>query len=101
MDTFLQQFKDAYNEGNGYNLSMTLYPVAPASNPNKLLEFYRSTNHEHIKKDIDYRLLYDDRSPLQCSMEEARAWVDVYCAFWKFAGMMINAEAAPDDNSKV
>ncbi|EMR86199.1 hypothetical protein ACHAPC_000124 [Botrytis cinerea] len=100
MDAFLHEFKAAYNEGNGYSLSMTLYPVAPASNPNRLREFYRSTNFEHVKKDIEYRLLYDDRSPLNCSVEEGRAWVDVYCAFWKFIGYMSNAEAAPEDNSK-
>ncbi|KAF5868997.1 putative cop9 signalosome complex subunit 12 protein [Botrytis fragariae] len=100
MDAFLHEFKAAYNEGNGYSVSMTLYPVAPASNPNRLREFYRSTNFEHVKKDIEYRLLYDDRSPLNCSVEEGRAWVDVYCAFWKFIGFMSNAEAAPEDNSK-
>lgn len=101
MDAFLLDFKDAYNAGNGYNLSMALYPVAPASDPNKLRAFHRSTNFEHVKKDIDYRFLYDDRSPLNCSLEESRAWVDVICAFWKFVGLMITAEAATEDNSKV
>ncbi|APA09862.1 hypothetical protein SS1G_05906 [Sclerotinia sclerotiorum 1980 UF-70] len=100
MDPFLKEFKAAYNEGNGYNLSMTLHPAAPASNPNRLKDFYRSTNFEHVKKDIDYRLLYDDRSPLNCPIEEARAWSDVCCAFWKFIGLMYNAEVAPEDNSK-
>lgn len=101
MDAFLHEFKAAYNEGNGYNLSMTLYPVAPSTAPNRLRAFHQSTNYEHVKKDLEYRLLYDDRSPLNCPVEEARAWVDVYCAFWKFVGLMIKAENAPEDNSKV
>ncbi|RAL67837.1 hypothetical protein DID88_008563 [Monilinia fructigena] len=100
MDAFLHEFKAAYNEGNGYNLSMTLYPVAPSSAPNRLRAFHHSTNYEHVKKDLEYRLLYDDRSPLNCPIEEARAWVDVYCAFWKFVGLMIKAENVPEDNSK-
>ncbi|PQE29743.1 pci domain-containing protein [Rutstroemia sp. NJR-2017a WRK4] len=96
MDSFFEDFKSAYNEGNGYNVSMALYPVAS----DKLRAFYRSTNYEHVKKDIKYQLLYDDRSPLNCPVEEANGWVDVFCGFWKAVGMILHAEPLGMENSK-
>ncbi|KAM3078219.1 COP9 signalosome (CSN) subunit [Clarireedia jacksonii] len=96
MDSFFEDFKSAYNEGNGYGVSMALYPAAF----DKLRSFYRSTNYEHVKKDIKYQLLYDDRSPLNAPVEEANGWVDVFCGFWKAVGMILHAEPLGMENSK-
>jgi hypothetical protein len=101
MDRFIDEFKLAYSNGDGYGLSMTLSPLDTPSQPNRLSSFYRSTNAASAVKDFKYRILYDNSNPFKLSKEEGNGWVDVYLAYWKVVGEILNAEAATKANEKV
>src|SRR6187402_1332351 len=101
MDAVFADFGKAYGEGNGYDLSMTLSPVAPASDPERLNNFYQSTNHAHVQKDFKYRILHDNTSPFKLPPEEGNGWAEVYVAYWKAIGEILKAEAASATNAKV
>jgi hypothetical protein len=101
MDRFFGRFKEAYAQGDGYGLSMTLSPLDTPTEPNRLSSFFRSTNAASAVKDFKYRILYDNANPFKLSQEEGNGWVDVYFAYWKVAGEILNAEAATKANEKV
>jgi COP9 signalosome complex subunit 12 len=101
MDPIFDGFKKAYEEGNGYDLSMTLSPVDPDDDPDRLYNFFKSTNYAQIKKDFQYRILYDNAAPFKLPAEEGNGWVEVYVAYWKAVGEILNAENAPKSNAKV
>lgn len=101
MDRFFEDFRVAYGNGDGYGLSMTLSPLDTPSQPNRLSSFFRSTNAASAVKDFKYRILYDNSSPFKLSHEEGTGWVDVYFAYWKVVGEILNAEAATKANENV
>jgi len=101
MDPIFDDFRKAYEEGNGYDLSMTLSPVDPDDQPDRLYKFFRSTNFAQVKKDLQYRILYDNAAPFKLPAEEGNGWVEVYLAYWKAVGEILNAENAPKSNAKV
>lgn len=101
MDRFFDDFKEAYGSGDGYALSMTLSPLDPPSQPNKLSSFYRSTNVASAVKDFRYRILYDNSTPFRLSHEEGNGWVDIYFAYWKAIGEILKADNTTQANEKV
>lgn len=101
MDPIFDDFKKAYREGQGYDLSMTLSPVPPTSEPDRLHSFFRSTNHASAKTDFKYQLLYDSSMPFKLPSDEGHGWVEVYFAYWKATGEILNAESASRSNAKV
>ena len=101
MDPIFEGFKKAYEEGNGYDLSMTLSPVDLDDEPDRLYNFFRSTNFSQVKKDFQYRILYDSATPFKLPAEEGNGWVEVYLAYWKAVGDILNAENAQKSNAKV
>lgn len=101
MDSVFETFRKAQAEGNGYLLSETISPIAPSTNPDQLYSFYKSTNFASVKNDFKYRILYDNKNPFKLSSEEGNAWVDIYVAYWKAVGEILNAETANKKNLKV
>lgn len=101
MDRFFNEFKEAYGNGDGYGLSMTLSPVDPSSQPNRLSSFFRSTNVASAVKDFRYRILYDNSSAFRLSHEEGNGWVDIYFAYWKAVGEILKAGNSTQANEKV
>ncbi|KUJ08774.1 uncharacterized protein LY89DRAFT_326031 [Mollisia scopiformis] len=101
MDVVFQDFRQAYEEGNGYDLSMSLSPIAPDSQPDRLVNFYRSTNFAHVQRDFKYRILHDATSPFKLPADEGNGWVEVYHTYWKAVGEIVNAEAADGNASYV
>ncbi|KAG0651630.1 COP9 signalosome 8 [Hyphodiscus hymeniophilus] len=100
MDSVFQDFKKAYSEGHGYGLSMTLSPIPPSSDPNRLKAFFRSTNHASAKTDFKYHILYDNSMPFKLPQDEGNGWVEVYFAYWKAVGEILNAETASKAGAK-
>lgn len=101
MDVVFDDFFAAYESGSGYDLSQTLSPIPPASNPDRFLAFWRSTNPVDVKNDFKYRLLYDKARPVILDPEEGNGWVEVYCAYWKSVGEIWKAEEAIKIGQKV
>jgi hypothetical protein len=93
MDQIFKDFRNAYEQGHGYNLSLTLLPIAPPSQLDRLHSFFRSTNHSRVKADFVARI-FNNSTQFQLPKEEGNGWVDVYCAYWKAVGEILDAEAA-------
>lgn len=101
MDSVFDDFKKAYSKGYGYELSMTLSPIPPASDPDRLRSFFRSTNHASAKTDFKYQILYDNSMPFKLPIDEGNGWVEVYFAYWKAVGAYLNSETASRSSAKV
>ena len=79
---------------------MCLSPEPPASDSGRLYNFYRSTNFSSAKNDFQHRIL-STSSPFSLPKEEADAWVEIFHAYWKAIGEILNAETATRTNGKV
>jgi hypothetical protein len=101
MDQVFKEFKDAYERGDGYGLAMTLSPINPPSQPDRLYTFFRSTNAASAIQDFKYRILYDNSTSFKLSRDEGNCWVDIYFAYWKTVGEILSAGNATKANSKV
>lgn len=101
MEAVFGKFREAIITGQGYLLSESLAPVPPSTQPDLLRAFFRSTNYQNVKRDIQYNVLYDTTTSLRLPTEEGNAWVDVYVAYWKAVGEILTVEEAMRTNSKV
>src|SRR3954468_13034525 len=101
MDPIFNDFIRAHTDGNGYDLSLTLSPIPPSNEPNRLRAFYRSTNFSSVQKDFQYRILWDKPKGFEIHTEEGNGWVEVFVAYWKAIGEIVKAEEASRTNSKV
>jgi hypothetical protein len=99
MEPIFNDFRKAYEIGDGYGLATTLSPLAPASEPDRLYNFYRSTNFNAVKGELKSHIF--NLSSFKLPAEEGNGWVDVYQAYWKAIGEILNAEAATRANTKV
>jgi len=100
MDPIFDEFRQAFVDGKGYDLSQTLSPIPPPSQPQRLYNFFRSTNFATVQKDLKYQILYNSASQFQLPPEQGNGWVEVYHAYWKAVGEVLNAENAPKANTK-
>ncbi|PBP16582.1 PCI domain-containing protein [Diplocarpon rosae] len=99
MDFLFEDFRKAYQEGNGYQLSMTLSPVSPASDPDRLTRFFRSTNYAQAPRDFSNRILNVNTSSFTTAQEEG--WVEVYHAYYKAVGEILKTDSAAEAHAKV
>lgn len=88
MDAVLDPFKKAWKEGKGYDLADTLTPIAPQSDPERLMRFYKSTNHSSFERDIEQYIFYGNNF----SKDEGKGWAAVYATFWEAVGEILSIE---------
>lgn len=100
MDSVFHTFRAAHESGNGYELSMTLSPVAPTSDPDHLRKFFRSTNFSQAPREIKNRVT-DRSTAFSLPGDETNGWAEVYLAYWKAVGEILKAEAATAASEKV
>jgi hypothetical protein len=101
MEAIFKSFSEAYNVGGGYELSMTLSPVAPEAQPDRLSRFFNSTNASQAQRDFRRNILHNDTLPFKLPTEEGNAWVEVYYMYWKAVGEILSAEADSKTGKKV
>lgn len=101
MERIFEEFGKAYSAGNGYDLSMTLSPVAPAYDPDRLNKFFRSTNQAQAQRDFRNKILNDSTTPFTLPSEEGNGWVEVYVAYWKAVGEILKTSGTAETNAKV
>jgi COP9 signalosome complex subunit 12 len=94
MSTILSEFKQAQAMGDGTLLGKTMTPVPPPENPNRLLDFYNYIDSTNVSRDIHDVILKDMRGTARShNKAEIQVWVDIYAAFWKVAGEILDIEA--------
>lgn len=96
MDALFKDFKQAQYQLSGPLLALTITPIAPANDYNRLRKFYRESDDYSIAADVRYQITHYDSS-VQIKKQEANAWIDVYISFWKALGPILDAE---DDQSR-
>lgn len=99
MDSIFRDFAAAHNPhtlapgvASGYLLASTISPEAPQQEPARLYDFLRSSSPHSIATDLKYKLQYNP--DLRLDRKESTAWIEVYTAFYKFAGHLVTAEEA-------
>jgi len=83
MDALFAIFNTAHEHRNGYLLASTLDISGPPKHPHLVHAFAHDSTPSKIETDIRYRTVYN--SALGLSKSDARAWLDLYVAYWKFA----------------
>ncbi|KAF2758709.1 transcription-associated recombination protein Thp1p [Pseudovirgaria hyperparasitica] len=93
MDRIIEEFKRAQHDSSGYDLAATLSPIPPLDDGGRLYAFSKSTNNYAVAGDIR-DALGRGRNATFSSRAETDAWVDVFVAYWKAVGDILNAEEA-------
>ncbi|KAH6687795.1 COP9 signalosome complex subunit 12 [Plectosphaerella plurivora] len=105
MQSITEDFATAFASSNGWNLSITLSPVPPSADPDRLRLFWQSTNHYAAKQDIKHFLLEALSGRVRISNHDNKTviagWVEVYTAYWKAIGEMLAVEGDIAANGKV
>ncbi|CAF9925174.1 MAG: COP9 signalosome (CSN) subunit [Heterodermia speciosa] len=94
MDALFHDFKQAHYIRNGPLLADTLSPIALPRDPNRLRVFHSQSDDYSIASDVKYQVLHYDKS-IDITKAEANAWVDIYIAYWKSLGPILDAENVP------
>ena len=94
MDALFEDFKKAHYQLSGPLLALTITPIAPSHDCNRLRKFQRESDDYSITADVRYQITHYDSS-VQIKKSEANAWIEVYIAFWKALGPILDAEDYP------
>lgn len=94
METLFRDFKQAHLVASGPLLATTITPIAPPIDPNRLRKLYNSTNAQSVAQDVRYGLLAHSNTDLRFLKPEGTSWVDIYVAYWKAVGEILDAENA-------
>ena len=97
MDGVFNEFRKGYNEQNGYVIANTLLPISSPTQPGRRDNFYRSSNHAHVKRTIENEVF----SVASLTDKEGNEWVEVYHAYWTAVGEILSAEKATKAGSQV
>ncbi|KAK5121085.1 hypothetical protein LTR85_005569 [Meristemomyces frigidus] len=92
LDSLWADFATAYNTPDGYLLATTISPEPPKSDSARLYNWQRWTNSYSIQTDLRYKLQYNP--DLHLEKKEASTWLDVFTAYYSFAGKLLSAEEA-------
>lgn len=84
MKVILENFKHAHQLGSGPLLATTITP----NDPHRLQIFYHGLYSYNAASEIRSGI-FSLKSDLHLSKAEAKAWVDVYIAYWKAIGELL------------
>lgn len=94
MDILFRKFRDAHITGSGSLLATTIVPISPAENPNQLQAFYHGSSSFSIASDIRSGILAHSNTDVRFLKPEGNAWADLYVAFWKAIGELLDVESS-------
>lgn len=95
MTAIFAKFKDAQFNGSGSALADVITPIDTPSDSGRLYSFYHFTDTANAASDIRYALFDDRATGIKLPKQERTAWVDIFVAFWKTAGELLNFEENP------
>ena len=81
MTSLVQNFVSAFCSGNGYAVAAIFVPQAPYHDPDRLVEFFKSSTPATIQRNLRHYLL--ESAELQFSKAESNTWAEILAAYWK------------------
>ncbi|PGH14190.1 hypothetical protein AJ79_03163 [Helicocarpus griseus UAMH5409] len=99
MSAIFADFKEAQLEGSGTALAASITPINPPRYPNRLRDFYFFTDADNVQPDVRYALVQDRSTGIKLPKQESNAWVELFVAFWKAAGELVELEESPQTGS--
>lgn len=94
MDILFRTFREAQIRCSGPLLATTITPVAPADNPNQLRALYHGSSLFSIAADIRSGILAHSNTDVRFIKAEGNAWADLYVAYWKAIGELLDVESS-------
>jgi COP9 signalosome complex subunit 12 len=91
MDRLIARFEEAYLYGSGPQVAETLAPIPPADDPAFLERICRFSDSLNIVRDINTKILAT-APPKVFSKAETNAWAEVYAAYWKAVGVLLQVQ---------
>ncbi|GAB7366481.1 hypothetical protein MBLNU230_g8274t1 [Neophaeotheca triangularis] len=85
-------YQSASDGGDGQLLASTITPDAPKNDPGRLYHFYRSTNPHMVPHELEYRIKFNSKLPLD--PDQQRCWIDTFTTYHTFVGELLLAEEA-------
>ena len=98
MELTFRDFQQAHLIRSGPLLSTTLTPLAPSHAPDRLRDFYQSSNSLSIQHDTRIGLVSHANTELRFSKAEGNTWVELYVAYWRAIGDILAAEEVTKSN---
>ena len=92
MDLISRDFREAHLNFSGLLLATTITPIAPLDDPSRLRRFHDSSSQFTISTDVRSGFLSHAHTELRLSKVEGNAWVDVYVAYWRAVGAILDVE---------
>lgn len=94
MERTWEDFARAVNDSDGTLLAKIISPNPPIEDPGRLYEFRNWTSTYNLQTDLRYKLQYNASISPPLNKAEAGAWLDVFSAFYDFAGKLLATEEA-------
>ena len=98
MASIFSDFKQAHANGTGWLLAGTITPVSPSQEPDRLQNFYYSTDSANVYSDIHDALIKDLQGPAKLHKSEIQLWVDIYATLWKVIGELLGVQEMKPDS---
>ncbi|RDW70624.1 protein csn12 [Aspergillus mulundensis] len=93
MDTILRELEAGHRLGSGHRLAAALTPIDTPEHPDRLKSFYFFSNAAQLSTSLRYYISH--LSGVRIPKEDLNAWVDIFSAYWKAIGEIVNFDEIP------
>lgn len=93
MDSILRELEAGHRLGSGPRLAAALTPIDTPEQPDRLKSFYNFSNPAQIPASLRYYL--SQINGVRIPKQELNAWVDIFSAYWKAIGEIVNFNDSP------
>ncbi|KAL4785344.1 hypothetical protein BJX76DRAFT_184345 [Aspergillus varians] len=99
MDHILRELEAGHRLGSGPRLAAALTPIDTPEHPDRLKSFYNFSNAAQISTSLRYYL--SQIGGVRIPKQELNAWVDIFSAYWKAVGEIVQFDEFPSRASWV